>query len=487
MLKKKSAERMTGSRGCQSDSRIPTIKRAIHWFRRDLRISDNTALFHAHKQAGEILPVYILSTWKKKHPWTGAHRQEFLSGCLTSLSGNLKALGGSLIIRAGEPVAELLKLARESGSEAIFFNRGSDPHSVKVQDLLATEAGKMGITTYGFKDITIFEPGEILTKSKEPFRVFTPYARAWHALEKPKPFPAIRDISVPAGIFSLPLPSLGYWHLQSEGEIIEAGETMALKRFNRFLNRSATAYGHNRNLPSEDATSRLSQDLRFGTISPRHIYFHCVEAARECSTAERRSINLYVNELIWREFYVQILANFPGVLNHDFSDKFRGLEWEENESAFSRWREGTTGFPIVDAGMRQLNETGYMHNRVRMIVAMFLTKDLHIHWKNGEQYFLQKLVDGEVASNNGGWQWSAGTGADAAPYFRVQNPWTQTQNYDPEGEYIKRWVRELKDVSPEKFMVPSSTGIARDYPAPMVNHAEQREKTLGRFSRARHL
>lgn len=476
---------MTGSRGCQSDSRIPTIKRAIHWFRRDLRISDNTALFHAHKQAGEILPVYILSTWKKKHPWTGAHRQEFLSGCLTSLSGNLKALGGSLIIRAGEPVAELLKLARESGSEAIFFNRASDPHSVKVQDSLATEAGKMGIPTYGFKDITIFEPGEILTKSKEPFRVFTPYARAWHALEKPKPFPAIRDISVPAGIFSLPLPSLGYWHLQSEGEIIEAGETMALKRFNRFLNRSVTAYGHNRNLPSEDATSRLSQDLRFGTISPRHIYFHCVEAARECSAAERRSINLYVNELIWREFYVQILANFPGVLNHDFSDKFRGLEWEENESAFSRWREGTTGFPIVDAGMRQLNETGYMHNRVRMIVAMFLTKDLHIHWKNGEQYFLQKLVDGEVASNNGGWQWSAGTGADAAPYFRVQNPWTQTQNYDPEGKYIKRWVRELKDVSPEKFMVPSSTSIARGYPAPMVNHAEQREKTLRRFSRAR--
>ena len=461
------------------------MKRAIHWFRRDLRVSDNTALSEARKQAGELIPVYILSTWKKSHLWTGANRQKFLCGCLVSLSMNLKALGGSLIIRAGEPVIELLKLARETLAEAIFFNRGSDPYSVKVQHTLALEAGKVGMPVFGFKDITIFEPDEILTKTGAPFRVFTPYARAWHASEKPHPSPTIQSITVPPDIPSLPVPTLSYWQLQSEGEIIEVGEKMALKRFRHFLHHSVAAYGRNRNLPAEESTSRLSQDLRFGTISPRHIYFGCVEATREASAAARQSIDSFVNELIWREFYMQILANFPHVLERDFSDQFESVEWDKNESTFRRWCEGTTGFPIVDAGMRQLNETGYLHNRIRMVVAMFLTKDLHIHWKKGEQYFLQKLADGDIAANNGGWQWSAGTGADAAPYFRIQNPWSQTRNYDREGEYVRRWVRELKDVGPERFMTPPSSSMAKDYPAPMVNHAEEREEALRRFNRAR--
>ena len=461
------------------------MKRAIHWFRRDLRISDNTALYQAHQQAAEIIPTYMLSTWSKKNPWTGANRQEFLCGCLSSLAKNLQAIGGALIFRAGQPVAELLKLAQETDAEAIFYNRDSDPYSVKVQKDLEREAKKIGVSVHSCRDITIFEPSEVLTKSGEPFRVFTPYARAWHAAGKPGISPTIRSIAVPTDIRSLPTPTLDHWRLQSEGDIIEAGEKMALKRFRHFLNTSAGDYRTKRNLPAENATSRLSQDLRFGTISPRHIFFQCVEAARESSAAGHRGINSFVNELIWREFYIQILANYPEVLDRDFNDKFEGLEWDENESAFDRWRDGNTGFPIVDAGMRQLNTTGYMHNRVRMIVAMFLTKDLHLHRKKGEQYFLQKLVDGDIAANNGGWQWSAGTGADAAPYFRIQNPWTQTQSYDPEGKYVKTWVKELKDVNPEKLMAPSSPSIAKGYPPPMVDHAAEREKTLRRFDRVR--
>ena len=464
---------------------MPTIKRAIYWFRGDLRISDNTALYQAIEQAAEVIPVYLLSTWKKKHSWTGANRQEFLCSCLASLSGNLNALGGSLIIRAGEPVAELLKLGREAGADAIFFNQDSAPYGIQVQERLSAEAEKLRILTRSFNDITIFGPGEILTKSGEPFRVFTPYARAWHAREKPAVSPTIRSIRVPVGMRTDPLPSLKHWHLHSEGKIVEGGEKMALTRLKKFLGGAALAYGSNRNLPGEEATSRLSQDLRFGTISPRQIYSRCLELSQKVSATERRSINTFINEIIWREFYMQILANFPQVLENDFSDKFRNLEWEENESAFNRWSNGETGFPIVDAGMRQLNATGYMHNRIRMIVAMFLTKDLHIHWKRGEQYFLQKLTDGDIAANNGGWQWSAGTGADAAPYFRIQNPWTQTRKFDPEGKYIKRWVNELKEVDPEKFMDPPTAPLAKGYPLPMVDHGKEREKALQSFNRAR--
>jgi deoxyribodipyrimidine photo-lyase len=199
----------------------------------------------------------------------------------------------------------------------------------------------------------------------------------------------------------------------------------------------------------------------------------------------RQNIASYADELIWCEFYMQILAHFPRVLDSDFSDEFPDLTWDENESAFRRWCEGNTRFPTVNAGMRELNTTGFMHNRLRMIVAMFLTKDLHIHWRVGEQYFMKKLVDGDIAANNGGWQWSAGTGADAAPYFRIQNPWTQTKSYDPSGRYIKTWISELRDVDVARLATPPSDLLARNYPAPIVDHARERLETLERFHRAR--
>lgn len=461
------------------------MKRVIHWFRRDLRVTDNTALYHAAKEAEEVIPVYVLSSWKNYHPWTGSNRQEFLCGCLESLSKNLEALGGWLILRAGHPVRELEKLVHETQAEAIFFNRSMDPFSLEIQQQLEKVSEKLQIRIFSHKDVTIFEPNEVLTKEGGPFRIFTPYAKAWHQLEKPKILPKVRTLHTRSTISSLPLPSLDHWGLTSEARIIEPGEKAALRRLKKFLNVPVSVYRSQRNFPGKNGTSRLSQDLRFGTLSPRQVFCSCAEAGKEATAAARQSISSYVNELVWREFYMQILAHFPMVLDRDFSDQFPGLQWDENESAIRRWCEGTTGFPIVDAGIRELNATGFMHNRVRMIVAMFLTKDLHIHWRRGEQYFMQKLVDGDIAANNGGWQWSAGTGADAAPYFRIQNPWSQTKSYDPNGTYIKLWVPELRDVNPIRFMQPPAGHLAKDYPTPLVDHAKERVVTLERFKRAR--
>jgi deoxyribodipyrimidine photo-lyase len=463
------------------------MKRVIHWFRRDLRISDNTALFRAGHQSEEVIPVYILSTWKKQHPWTGPNRQEFLCGCLRSLANNLESVGGRLILRAGDPVEELVKLVQETQAEAIFFNRGTDSYSVGIQQHLGKISRELEIQLFGYKDITIFEPDEVLNNEGRPFRVFTPFAKAWHQREKPSALPKIRKLHTPATVSSLPLPTLENWGLHADAKIVAAGEKSARLRLTNFLHSALSSYRQKRNLPGEQMTSRLSQDLRFGTLSPREVYFKCLEASRAVSAGIRHSINSFVNELVWREFYMQILAHFPSVLDREFDDQFAALQWDENEAVFQRWCEGCTGFPIVDAGMRELQATGFMHNRVRMIVAMFLTKDLHFHWKKGEQYFMQKLVDGDIAANNGGWQWSAGTGADAAPYFRIQNPWTQTKNYDPAGKYIKNWVPELREVDPAQFMQPPSERLAKNYPLPVVDHAKERLVTLERFNRVRGL
>jgi len=244
-------------------------------------------------------------------------------------------------------------------------------------------------------------------------------------------------------------------------------------------------YADKRNIPGEPGTSRLSQDLRHGLISIRELYQRCEQARTEASSSgARNSIHTFIKELAWREFYMAVLHHFPEVLDYEFNPDYRKLPWGTDERLLEKWQQGETGFPIVDAGMREMMATGFMHNRVRMITAMFLTKDLRIHWRLGESWFMRRLVDGEIASNNGGWQWSAGTGADAAPYFRIQNPWTQTKTYDPEGRYIKRWLPELKGVSAERLcQAPKhkSERLARDYPEPMVDHSEQRQVTLQWF------
>lgn len=462
---------------------MPTV---LHWFRRDLRLTDNTALHEASTTGAQVVPVYVLSTWKHHHGWTGSKRQEFLCGCLESLSKNLEAMDSKLIVRAGDAVEELEKLVRETGAEAIYFNRDPDPFGKAVESRLEKLCKRLGIRCCGYKDAVLHEHEEVLTGSSQPYKVYTPYSKNWLGLAKPQPMGKPRSLGPAAKVSSLRLPTLAHWGLKREAdvELIEAGERAARDRLRHFITGGGLeGYSASRDKPAAHATSHLGADLRFGLISIRELYARCHEHARE-HPAAAASVLTYTKELAWREFYMALLHFYPQVLEGAFNADFAGVEWPGSDEAFEAWKTGRTGFPIVDAGMRQLLATGFMHNRVRMIVAMFLTKDLHCHWMWGEQFFLQHLVDGEIASNNGGWQWSAGTGADAAPYFRIQNPWTQTQRYDPEGAYIKRWLPELKDVPAGNFMAPPKDGrpLVKGYPLPMVDHGEERAKTMALFA-----
>ncbi|HEY2574436.1 MAG TPA: deoxyribodipyrimidine photo-lyase, partial [Verrucomicrobiaceae bacterium] len=413
--------------------------------------------------------------------WTGPARQSFLCGSLASLDKNLAALGSRLIIRRGSAEAELDKLIRETGADAVFTNRDPDPFGKSMEQKIGSLCDRLRVEFHSFKDAVLHEPGEILSRAGAPYRVFTPYGKNWLSLPKTGPLPRVNSLGPAPKIASLPLPTLDTWRLKPDATSVpEPGEKAARQRLKLFVGSGILAhYGRDRNLPAGHTTSRLSQDLRWGLISIRELHSRCA------TSPDRASAQAYLKELAWREFYMSVLHHWPEVLEHEFNADFRRVAWPGDDDAFGAWKQGRTGFPIVDAGMRELLATGLMHNRVRMITAMFLTKDLHVHWRLGESFFMQHLVDGEIASNNGGWQWSAGTGADAAPYFRIQNPWTQTKTYDPNGEYIKKWLPELTDVPPVKFMSPPERPLHPDYPMPIVDHARERECTLKRFRHAR--
>jgi deoxyribodipyrimidine photo-lyase len=460
----------------------------IHWFRRDLRVADNTALHHAAGRGAPVIPVYILSRWEKSHHWSGANRQHFLCGCLASLARNLETLRGRLIIREGDAVEELRKLITETGAGAIHFNRDPDPFGKAAEAKLQTLCTELGIACHGHDDVALHNPTAALTQSGSPYKVYTPYSRNWLSLEKPAPLPKPKSIDTPPGIPSLDLPTVARWRLETPStDLPEPGERAARARMDRAVSEIVSTYAARRDLPAEDGTSRLSQDLRYGLISVRTLFRKVTEARHSASPAAKASIDIYIKELAWREFYFAILHHFPHVLDHEFNEDWKGLPWDEPGEKYELWKNGRTGFPIVDAGMRQLRATGFMHNRVRMITAMFLTKDLHIDWKLGESHFMQHLTDGEIASNNGGWQWSAGTGADAAPYFRIQNPWSQTAKHDPEGKYIKRWIPELANIHPKRFLTPPEDGrpLAPGYPLPCVDHKTERDRTLAIFKKHR--
>ena len=462
---------------------------AIHWHRRDLRLLDNTALHHAAADAEAVIPVYAISDWKQRHGWTGEKRQAFLSRSLESLAKDLPSISGRLIIRSGTAAKALEKLAKETGAEAIFYNCDPDPFGREAEKQVEAMAARLGIACHGHLDATLHGPDEILTQEGKPYRVYTPYSRNWLSREKPAPLPKPRSLNTPTGIRSLPLPTNSHWKLaEPEADLVEAGEGAAHQRLKTALSKRLAAYGETRDIPSVAGTSRLSQDLRFGLLSPRTIYAETAEAMAKSRSANARSgMEKFIKELVWREFYMAILWHFPNVLEEEFNPDWRGIGWAEPGGEFEAWKQGRTGFPIVDAGMRELLATGFMHNRVRMITAMFLTKDLHIDWRLGEQHFMQHLIDGEIASNNGGWQWSAGTGADAAPYFRIQNPWSQAKRYDPDGTYTKRWLPELAEVPAEKLLAPPKDGqpIAPGYPAPCVDHSAERDRTLAIFKKHR--
>lgn len=469
------------------------MKTVIHWFRRDLRVSDNTALHEADLAGERVVPVFCWDEAILRSPDVGGPRVAFLLESLRSLASNLEALGHRLIVRRGRPEDVLVGLAAETGADAVHANRDYEPYARERDARVAAALGARGVAFRAFKDSVIWEEREVLTGSGGVYTVFTPYSRSWRARAVPAPRPRLAPARVPseAGWASEPLPAsaseLGH---PCDVGLFPAGERAGLKALDEFLRGRVERYGTGRDTPSDDGgTSRLSPHLRFGTVNVRTA-LERLGRARASVTTEvgRRGCEVWETELIWREFYAQVLANHPHVARGAFRREYDALAWEGREEWFGAWCAGATGYPIVDAAMRCLNATGWMHNRLRMIVAMFLTKDLLVSWQRGEQYFMQRLVDGDLAANNGGWQWSAGTGTDAAPYFRIFNPVSQGEKFDPQGVFVRRWLPELADV-PDRFVhrpwEDPGRRMARSYPARIVDHGEQRERCLRMFKAVR--
>ena len=468
------------------------MKTVIHWFRRDLRVSDNVALSEAARRAETVIPVFIFEDAFRTGPEVGAARLAFLLKSVESLRKNLLGLGYTLVIRCGKSEDILPALANETGAQAVFANKRYEPYAQRRDERITSALLKVGVGLELFKDAVVWEEMEILTQMGNPYTVFTPYSKAWKA--KPVPPPKARIQSSKSKVQSFksdPLPKspdeIGIPLTQT---IPPGGERAALALLKEFMAGPVYEYGGNRNFPAIDGTSNLSPHLRAGTIGVRTILAELKQAqARkaECGTRKAETGNgcdVFLNELVWREFYLQVLHNFPHVTQGAFRPEYDRLQWSDNQEHFAAWCEGRTGYPIVDAAMRCLNATGTMHNRLRMIVAMFLTKDLLISWQWGERYFMKQLVDGDLAANNGGWQWSAGTGTDAAPYFRIFNPVSQGEKFDAEGKFVRRWIPELNDFPGDLIHQPWENALLlaqSKYPPRIVLHEEQRGKCLAMF------
>jgi len=433
----------------------------VFWFRRDLRLADNAGLYHALKSGKEVLPIFIFDTniLDDLEDKTDA-RVSFIHETLTDIHENLKEFNSSLLIKNGAPVAVWEDLLNQYSIEAVYTNSDHEPYALdrdkKIEGLLA----EYNVDFYTFKDHVIFEKDEVLKDDGTPYTVFTPYSKKW------KKKLDTRVQSTPNGDLSYyfkSYPTLNYAEafFSTKPYPIPSLEDIDFKRTEiEFPPREVPTskikkYGERRNFPAVDGTSKLGIHYRFGTISIRE------KARKSLGVSET-----YLNELIWRDFYSMILAHFPHVVGQPFRAKYDAIQWRDSDEDFESWKAGKTGYPLVDAGMRELMTTGYMHNRVRMVVASFLTKHLLIDWRRGEAWFAEKLLDFDLASNNGGWQWAAGCGTDAAPYFRIFNPTSQQTKFDKEFKYVKHWVPE--------FGTP-------DYPQPIVEHKFARERCLERY------
>ncbi len=464
-------------------------EKALVWFRRDLRDVDHAALAHALAEARQVFCVFVFDREiLDALPSRRDRRVEFIRESLVELDAALKARGGGLIVRQGWPREAIPALARELGVSAVYANRDYEP-AAKVRDAaVAGLLAEQGIALQLCKDQAVFDGDSVLTQQGKPYTVFTPYKKAWlkqltaqdHAAWPSDgtlaPTPLARGVPtlVELGFESTNIAELG----------IRPGMSGARALWDEFRAGRIARYGQLRDFPAVKGVSYLSVHLRFGTISIRALVREAV--AREAET--------WLNELIWRDFYFMILDRFPHAVDGAFKPEYDAIQWENGpqaEAHFAAWCQGQTGYPLVDAAMRQLNHSGWMHNRLRMVVASFLTKDLGIDWRWGERYFAEQLNDFDLSANNGGWQWAASTGCDAQPYFRIFNPITQSEKFDPDGKFICRYLPELAAV-PNKFIhAPWKMGrieqesigvvIGRDYPAPRVDHALAREQTLRRY------
>ncbi len=458
----------------------PSQRPVVCWFRRDLRVADNPAFHSAVATGLPVIPLFVVdSDLIAGIPSDGAVF-DFQAEALRDLDENLKKLGGRLIVRKGRLLEVFSSIIAEAAPIFCFFNRDYEPSALERDSNAANFLQSKGISVSSFKDVVIHAPDEVLTTGGGTYAVFTPYAAKWKTLSKSTPVgrparfvtPHLRSDDIPGA------SSIGR-KVEIQSPAVRGGETNAKSRWEQFLGTALAGYGESRDIPSIDGTSMMSPYLRFGCISPVRMYADLLSAALR--TGRRDFGDKYLSELIWREFYTAVLYHFPLTAGGNYRREFDSMKWNTDGSVFKAWKEGRTGFPLVDAGIRQLNRTGWMHNRVRMVVASFLTKDLLTDWREGEKYFATKLLDIEKASNVGGWQWSASTGVDPKP-LRIFNPTLQAERYDPEGKYIRKWIPELRNV-PAKFifepwkMGPALQGesgvlIGKDYPAPIVDHRE---------------
>ncbi len=482
--------------------------RGLVWFRRDLRVDDHAALHHALSSCREVFCVFVFDREILDALQERADRRvEFILACVTELDAELRALGGGLHVLHDRSREAIPRLAAQLDTEAVFVARDYEPAAVDRDDEVARRLAQAGRRLLRFKDQVVFDTDEVLTGSRRPFSVFTPYRTAWQrrlealgADGRPgTPLAAwpVRELArrlAKAPLAQLPtLASLGFVRTNLAPLQIPTGARGAAVLFEEFIGRIGR-YQDSRDYPALKGPSYLSVHLRFGTISIRRLARAAWQVARADPQAAAGA-RTWLSELVWREFYVQVLHHHPRVVGASFRPEYDAIRWETGPQAdalFAAWCEARTGYPLVDAAMLQINRTGYMHNRLRMVVASFLVKDLGIDWRRGERYFAQRLNDFDLAANNGGWQWSASSGCDAQPWFRIFNPVTQSQRFDPRGAFIRRYLPQLAGLSDRQvhapwLMTPDEQArdgcvVGRDYPAPIVDHASARARTLQRYA-----
>lgn len=473
------------------------VERILFWHRRDLRLSDNWGLAAARSRSPQVTGVFCLDPGILKADDVAPARVSYLIGCLQELQQRYAAVGSELLMLQGDPRQSLPRLAQAVDAAAVYWNRDVEPYARDRDTAVAAALKAIGVeikTT--FWDQLLHAPGQVMTKSNTPYTVYSPFWRNWRQQAKPAPVANLTDAqglsetvrtqATAAGAIALPSAAdLGFdWTAPLP---LEPGEGAAQQQLERFCDsdRAIGDYDEQRNFPALDGTSRLSAALKFGAIGIRTVWAATEVAHNRCRSDEaRQSVRAWRQELAWREFYQHVMFHFPSLAEGPYRKMWQHFPWENEPERFQAWCSGRTGYPIVDAAMRQLNQTGWMHNRCRMIVASFLTKDLIIDWRWGEKYFMQTLFDGDLSANNGGWQWSASSGMDPKP-LRIFNPASQARKFDPEADYIRRWVPELRHLDTEILLSGEIDADDRDqvgYPQPVVTHKQQQARFKEKYN-----
>jgi deoxyribodipyrimidine photo-lyase len=473
------------------------MKKIIVWFRKDLRLHDQPALWEAARE-GTIIPVFIWAKEEEREYRSSEAALWWLHHSLRSLQQSLSSHGLSLVIRSGPSLDTLINIIEETTADAVFFNHRYEPSIMKRERDIINALQTLGVEVRTFHSHLLFSPDRLLNQKGEPYKVFTPFWKRCIQEAVPRPLPVPKTMHGDQGttatmtVEQLELLSPLRWHAKFQS-YWEPGETGAIARWNTFVKNGLSRYEEGRDFPFQEAVSRLSPHLAWGDISARALWHAAKrrlvqEVEHGEGTIASKPIEAFLRQLIWREFGYHQLIHFPTIVDAPIREPFQSFPWQEDVEHWERWKKGLTGYPLIDAGMRELWETGWMHNRVRMVVASFLVKHLLIDWRKGAKWFQQTLVDFDVANNAMGWQWSTGCGLDAAPYFRIFNPVAQSEKFDENGDYIRRWVPELANLpapyihrpweAPEHVLRAAGVELGRTYPLPIIDHRFARERAL---------